>query len=303
VPAGGRSLKEGCAVLAVNTDSKDYVYLLKGSNTTEFWRHDIAGNSWEIMANAPLGTSGKAFRNGSALTGDGQYVLYALKGSYNEFFAYSLTNRTWVSKAPLPFIGVGGKKKKVKDGAAIGYHNGRVYALKGGNTNEFWAWQADSDRWRQLPDIPFGSGKKVKGGGSMTYSAALRAFFALKGNGTLEFYRYGLTADDVQASSPELQVQSNSSSRTPHCALHVAPNPFSRAATISYSLPQPGNVSLKLYDITGQLVTTLTEGYRNSGSYTISVGPRASAADFTSGVYVLKLEAAGASTTAKLIVE
>jgi hypothetical protein len=90
--------------------------------------------------------------------------------------------------------------------------------------------------------------------------------------------------------------------------LRISPNPFSGAATITYSLPQAGNIALKLYDVTGKLVTTLTSGYHNAGASSFVVVPAGTAkrehrSSFARGIYVLKLETGNTTTTTKLIIE
>ena len=79
----------------------------------------------------------------------------------------------------------------------------------------------------------------------------------------------------------------------------IAPNPFSNATTISYSLPNAGNISLKLYDVTGKLVTTLATGYHNVGTSSVTV----SRSSLASGIYMLKLKTDNSTTTSKLIIE
>ncbi|MRR09575.1 T9SS type A sorting domain-containing protein, partial [bacterium] len=48
------------------------------------------------------------------------------------------------------------------------------------------------------------------------------------------------------------------------------PNPFSGRTTISYQLPSAGHVSLKIYNIAGQLVRVLADGQRPAGLSTVS---------------------------------
>jgi hypothetical protein len=48
------------------------------------------------------------------------------------------------------------------------------------------------------------------------------------------------------------------------------PNPFSTNTTISYQLPSACYVSLKLYDITGELVRTLVSRHQEAGRYAVS---------------------------------
>jgi endo-1,4-beta-xylanase len=64
-------------------------------------------------------------------------------------------------------------------------------------------------------------------------------------------------------------------------------------------VPKAGNVSLKLYDVTGKLVKTLVQGYTTVGSHTTGI----SAEKLASGIYLLKYESAGEHATQKLIVQ
>jgi hypothetical protein len=303
VPVGTKNVKEGTGLAAVrfhhpHGEDTTFVYLLKGSGTLEFYRYDILNNTWQTMASAPGGLSGKPFKNGSGIVyDDDRRQILALKGSYNEFYAYSVDLDLWTTKTALPLVGSSGKKKKVKDGAGLAFDGGIVYALKGGNTQEFWSYQVESDKWVQKPDIPLGGGKRVKGGGALTVGKG--KLYALKGNNTLEFYRYGLSGKcEVRSMNYEVQ----SSSFIPHNSdfrLQIAPNPFSGVATITYSLPRAGNIALKLYDVTGTLVTTLASGYHNAGASSFIVHR----SSLSSGIYVLKLETETRTTTSKLIIE
>jgi N-acetylneuraminic acid mutarotase len=299
VPTGMKNLKEGTGAVSVQSGDTNYIYLLKGSATTEFYRYNTMNNTWETRENAPLGGSNKPYKNGSALAYDGSFTIYALKGSYNEFFTYNCSTNAWTSLVSLPLIGTGGKKKKVKDGAGIAYAGGKVYAMKGGNTSEFWTYTVDSHRWAQYPDVPPGTGKRVKGGGAIVYAASAHGLYVTKGNNTFDFFRYGLSAYSSQLAAYSPNVLSNSPLVTRHSSLSVAPNPFTNATLVSYTLPRPGNVSLKLYDVTGKLVNTLASGYRNAGTSSFIV-PRSS---LSSGIYLLKLEVDNTIATEKLIIE
>lgn len=63
------------------------------------------------------------------------------------------------------------------------------------------------------------------------------------------------------------------------------PNPFNPTTIINYSLPQAGNVILKVYDVLGKEVTTLVSNYQESGSYSIEFN----ASTLSSGMYFYKL--------------
>jgi|GEM_PF-2827087 len=66
------------------------------------------------------------------------------------------------------------------------------------------------------------------------------------------------------------------------------PNPFARSTTIAYALPKPGNVSVRVYNLLGKEVATLTDGFKPEGRYQVSFdGSRLSAGMY---VYVLRAE-------------
>ncbi len=75
------------------------------------------------------------------------------------------------------------------------------------------------------------------------------------------------------------------------------PNPFNPTTTISYNIPNPEKVSLKVYDVTGQEVVTLVNEYQEKGIHSFSFdGSRLS-----SGIYIYKLEAGNYMAMKKFI--
>ena len=176
VPTGAKNCKEGVGSAAVKVGSDHYVYLLRGSGTYDFYRYNTATDVWDItLPTAPGGASNKPYKNGSSIAYDGGDTIYCLKGSYNEFAAYSVAGKNWVTKDPLPLVAPPGtKKKKVKDGSGMAYYGKSVYALKGGNTDEFWMFNTADQTWSVQPQLTPGS-KKVKGGGALTFADANRS--------------------------------------------------------------------------------------------------------------------------------
>jgi len=64
------------------------------------------------------------------------------------------------------------------------------------------------------------------------------------------------------------------------------PNPFNSSTTISYSLPSPGRYAIDVIDIQGRLVTRLSDGWREAGSYREVFEGNG----LTSGNYFLQIE-------------
>jgi len=120
---------------------------------------------------------------------------------------------------------------------------------------------------------------------------------ALRDNNTRAFRRYGPLSVDgprLSAVGPPQDVQGAMEVRNAELGLRIAPHPFANSAIISHSLAVAGNVSLKLHNITGRLVSTLARGYPPADSHFYSLA---------SGIYVPRLETDGHSATEKLIIE
>lgn len=200
----GKKLKDGTGSAAVMLDDTTFIYLLKGSNTTDFYQYNTASGHWKTRASAPLWPDGKGFKNGSCIAWDGGDYIYALKGNrQNSFYRYNLANNTWESLPSIPAVGRGGRSKKVKAGAALTACGDRIYALKGGNTRELWVYVPDEQFWFQADDVPLGPrSKKVKSGGALTEAEGL--IWVLKGGKTDEFYCFipNLMYRDAQNQPP-----------------------------------------------------------------------------------------------------
>jgi hypothetical protein len=75
------------------------------------------------------------------------------------------------------------------------------------------------------------------------------------------------------------------------------PNPFNPSTTISFSIPETGNVSLKVYDIIGREVSTLINEQKNAGSYAVAFNPE----NIASGVYFYILKFKGMQISHKML--
>ncbi len=81
------------------------------------------------------------------------------------------------------------------------------------------------------------------------------------------------------------------------------PNPFNPATTIEFALPQASLVSLKIYDVLGKEIRTLTNRYYNAGHYTFDWdGKNNSRNRVSSGVYFYLLQAGDFSQVRKMTV-
>ena len=75
------------------------------------------------------------------------------------------------------------------------------------------------------------------------------------------------------------------------------PNPFNPTTTMKLTMPASGDIQVEVYNLLGQVVATLTSGYKDTGTYTITWD----ATDVSSGIYFVKAQADGFTATQKLM--
>ncbi|MBN2200486.1 T9SS type A sorting domain-containing protein [bacterium] len=75
------------------------------------------------------------------------------------------------------------------------------------------------------------------------------------------------------------------------------PNPFNPVTEIAYTLPEPGHVTLVVYDVTGREIRTLVNENKPAGAHRFNF----SAAGLGSGVYVYRLKAGDRAENRKMI--
>jgi len=74
------------------------------------------------------------------------------------------------------------------------------------------------------------------------------------------------------------------------------PNPFNPTTNIRFSMPQSGIVKLVVYNLLGQVVANLVNGYREAGTYNVNWD----ASRLTSGVYIYRIESNSFNLTKKM---
>ena len=75
------------------------------------------------------------------------------------------------------------------------------------------------------------------------------------------------------------------------------PNPFNPTTQISYSIPQSGYISLKVYNLLGEEIKTLFEGVQHTGNYITWFD----GTELASGVYLYQLRAKNFVETKKFM--
>ena len=150
-----------------------------------------------------------------------------------------------------------------------------------------------------------------------TYTAVTRTFSTTVTDGRLDltFTRVSGSAavaaiEVVQTAGPSVTQNSEAPSAlaktaslpTEFALAQNYPNPFNPATRISYQLPRDTRVTLKVYNLKGEEVRTLVDGYRIAGRYEVewnaqnNVGGRVA-----SGVYLYRLQGDGVSEVRRMV--
>ncbi len=75
------------------------------------------------------------------------------------------------------------------------------------------------------------------------------------------------------------------------------PNPFNPTTSISFTLPHSGNVSLKVYNIIGEEVATLVNGFKTAQTYHVTFN----ATNLASGVYIYQIKFGNQAISKKMV--
>jgi hypothetical protein len=75
------------------------------------------------------------------------------------------------------------------------------------------------------------------------------------------------------------------------------PNPFNASTQIVYELPKAGQVSLAIFNLLGEEITSLAKGVQSAGTHTVTFD----GASLSSGIYFARLDAGTFSQTRKLM--
>ncbi|MBI5325738.1 MAG: PKD domain-containing protein [Ignavibacteriae bacterium] len=87
-----------------------------------------------------------------------------------------------------------------------------------------------------------------------------------------------------------------------HSAISVYPNPFSSSTAIYYELSEPEHVSLRIYDLMGNLITTLVdEGQSEGRKFAVWNGIQSDGIKSNQGMYIYRLNVGNKTYSGKMI--
>jgi hypothetical protein len=286
-PAFTKGVKGGFATYA-KFGGTEYIYAGSGSKTSEWKRLNIGTGAWEV-AN-PLALPVAKVKIGSSLAfADGKMYFLRAGGKETNFYVADLeaTTPVWTAMKTLPLAPPVGKRKKVKEGGCLQFHDSVLYAVKGGNTKDFWSYDPLTDAWTYVGEVGDGGATKgIKCGTSLARGGD--GIFCIIGNNTNEFWHY--TPPVLKGQAPGSSTNGGASPMA-GMALRAVPNPASGATTIRCSLPTAVPSRLSIFNALGELAYSATSGTGSFGTVRLPAG-----------VYVMRVAAGGSSAVSSLVV-
>ena len=153
-------------------------------------------------------------------------------------------------------------------------------------------FEPDQDSWTEIDSMPSygstGSKKRVKDGGDIV-SDLNGSFYALKGNKTLEFWKYCYAPGaGIRSEKPREPAAVLTGSR-----FTVQPNPA--RSRVRLTLPRAPSVVVRIFDAGGKLLRSEEVIGRNALALDIN--------GLSPGVYFVRADHAFGRETAKLVIE
>lgn len=109
----------------------------------------------------------------------------------------------------------------------------------------------------------------------------------------------------IYTNSPAVGINDNFESPFGYILEQNYPNPFNPSTKISWQTPVSGWQTLKVYDLLGNEITTLVDGYKPAGKHEIDFSLSTSSSDvgsrLASGIYFYQLRAGSFISTRKMI--
>jgi hypothetical protein len=93
------------------------------------------------------------------------------------------------------------------------------------------------------------------------------------------------------------QVAQDSSAVNNNILKQNYPNPFNPTTTIEFTLPEKSNVKLNVYNVLGVKLTTLVQGEKEAGIYSVKFN----ASRYPSGLFIYELQTDNFKQTKKMI--
>jgi hypothetical protein len=261
----------------------------------DVWRFDGGVSTWSNVS--PL--TNPLARCLHAACYDAQkhrMIMYAGQnnaGPLEDIWALDLDTNTWTDLTPAT-------RPQGRYFSPVVYDasNNRVTMFGGqglfGLSNEAWVFDLWTNKWTQLS--PSGTPPTPRAGSAAIYDGAHDRMIIFGGIDTAPRNHVWSLRNLSDTTTPV------AAARSPLALSQNFPNPFNPTTTIEYALPARGRASLRVYDVNGALVRTLVDAVEDAGAHRVTWDGRDDAGmSVASGVYLLRVDADGASRMRKMV--
>lgn len=141
----------GSDSVQVNYAGNDYIFALRGGNTTGFYRYALATDTWTSMKVTPA-----IVGYGGAIEAGPNGFLYATQGgNLSTFWKYEIATDTWTAVSSAP--------KNFYIGGSISFDGSRyIYGLPGSD-DAFYRYDTQTDSWTVRSNAQFGNPNTLDG--------------------------------------------------------------------------------------------------------------------------------------------
>ncbi|KKQ15621.1 MAG: hypothetical protein US25_C0001G0016, partial [Candidatus Moranbacteria bacterium GW2011_GWE1_36_7] len=147
-PAG---MYYGSDSVQVNYEGNDYIFALRGGNTTGFYRYALATDTWTAMKVTPAIVG----YGGSIEAGPDGFLYATQGGNLPTFWKYEIATDIWTAVSSAP--------KNFYIGGSLSYDGSRyIYGLPGSD-DAFYRYDIESDSWTVRANAQFGNPNTVDG--------------------------------------------------------------------------------------------------------------------------------------------
>ena len=171
--------------------------------------------------------------------------------------------------------------------------SGRLIVLSGGAKAENVFWQVGSS-------ATVGTNSVFNGTIMADQSITLVTGAKLNGRALTRIGAVTLDSNVANKTSTITTAVKNGSKSEEFSLSQNYPNPFNPTTTIQYNIVKAGKVSLKVYNLVGQEVALLVNGYQEAGHHSVTLNKN-NGISLSNGVYFYRLEADSFISTKKFI--
>jgi hypothetical protein len=178
-----------------------YIYVMRGSNTTEFYRYNIATNTWDSDIAGPPLTVGY----GGSMVFDGYQYIYVLRGNNSDFFwRYDTFSDVWETLSKVDY---GAPADALNNNAYVGAslaidrENQLIYATQGNYLSGFTVYNINTDQWTVVGSVPI----LPSYGSSLAFDEDNHNLYLTTGNNNPYLYMYDINENEWIEKSPSPQ--------------------------------------------------------------------------------------------------